>query len=75
MRGWREDTIAGVPCSPHAASSTERTSGTSEIPFLIIRGADEEAAGEVTVRDMATGEQHRVPDGDAGAQIERLLDH
>lgn len=43
--------------------------------FVVIRGADEEAAGEVIVRDMTTGEQHRVPDGDAVAQIERLLGH
>ncbi|MBB5998248.1 histidine--tRNA ligase [Streptomonospora salina] len=43
--------------------------------FAVIRGADEQAAGEITVRDMATGEQHRVADDDAVAQIERLLGH
>ncbi|QBI53982.1 histidine--tRNA ligase [Streptomonospora litoralis] len=41
--------------------------------LAVIRGADEQAAGEVTVRDMASGEQHRVPDEGAAAYVERLL--
>ncbi|MDT0304325.1 histidine--tRNA ligase [Streptomonospora wellingtoniae] len=41
--------------------------------LAVIRGAGEQAAGEMAVRDMASGEQQRVPDADAVAGIQRLL--
>ncbi|WP_393916113.1 ATP phosphoribosyltransferase regulatory subunit [Halostreptopolyspora alba] len=41
--------------------------------LAVIRGSDEQAAGEVIVRDMDSGDQQRVPDGDAVAHVERLL--
>jgi histidyl-tRNA synthetase len=39
----------------------------------LIVGGDELARGEVTLRDMATGDQHAVPRADAIASVRALL--
>lgn len=40
--------------------------------FLVILGADEIAAGEITIKDLANGEQERVPVGSASAHLRGL---
>lgn len=41
--------------------------------FTVIFGSEEQASGEVTIRDMASGDQNRVPLAQAGADLgERL---
>ena len=34
---------------------------STDVPFVVIEGDDERAAGEVTVKDLRTGEQQRLP--------------
>lgn len=41
--------------------------------FVVLYGADEQAAGEVTVRDMATGDQARVRLSDAAGHLARRV--
>ncbi|WP_231640601.1 histidine--tRNA ligase [Nocardiopsis sp. NRRL B-16309] len=42
--------------------------------FAIIYGADEQAAGEVTVRDMESGEQTRSPIANASSYLQELIE-
>ena len=43
------------------------------IPIVLFRGPDELASGVVTVRLLATGQQHRVPEPELPALLRRLL--
>ncbi len=43
------------------------------VPFVAILGEDEIAAGEVSVKDMATGEQKRLPLGEAAGVLSAVL--
>lgn len=42
--------------------------------FVIIHGPDEQATGDVTLRDMRSGEQSRVPLADVPPELSRRLD-
>jgi histidyl-tRNA synthetase len=43
------------------------------VPLVVIEGDDEKAAGEITVKDLRTGEQRRVPRAGAGPVLRDLL--
>ncbi len=43
------------------------------VPFVAILGEDEIAAGEVSIKDMATGEQKRLPLGEAAGLLSAVL--
>jgi histidyl-tRNA synthetase len=43
------------------------------IPFALLAGSDERAAGTVTIRDLTTREQQQVPRADLAATLHRLL--
>jgi histidyl-tRNA synthetase len=43
--------------------------GAKGIPFAAIAGGDEIAANEVTIKNLATGDQRRVPRADVAAQL------
>lgn len=43
------------------------------VPFVAFLGEDEIAAGEVSVKDMATGEQKRLPLGEAAGLLSAML--
>ena len=43
------------------------------VPLVVIEGDDEKAAGEITVKDLRTGEQQRLPRADAAARLQALL--
>ena len=45
----------------------------SGIPFAVLIGADEAAAGTVSVKDMASGEQQTLPPAQAAALIDEAL--
>ena len=44
------------------------------IPFAVILGEDEAAAGTVSVKDLATGEQGTLPPAEAAAYINAALE-
>jgi histidyl-tRNA synthetase len=46
-----------------------RAAGRRGVPLVAILGPDELAADEVAVRDMASGEQTRLPRGSAAAAL------
>ncbi len=46
----------------------------SGIPFALIVGGDEAAEGVAAVKDMATGEQRKLPPADAAARIVAALE-
>ena len=56
--GWRTGTYLGAS---RKLSKQLRWASDQGARYSVIYGADERAAGEVTVRDMVTGEQARVP--------------
>ena len=43
------------------------------VPFAVLLGEDEIAAGELSVKDMRTGEQKRMKNEDAAAYIMRAV--
>ena len=43
------------------------------IPFAVIQGPDEQAAGEVVVRNLVSGDQHRISTANLVADIRALL--
>jgi histidyl-tRNA synthetase len=43
------------------------------VPLVVVEGDDERAAGELTVKDLRTGEQQRVSRAEAGARLRMLL--
>ncbi len=43
------------------------------VPLVVIEGDDERAAGEITVKDLRTGEQQRLPRADAATRLQALL--
>ncbi|BCS33042.1 histidine--tRNA ligase [Luteitalea sp. TBR-22] len=43
------------------------------VPLVVIEGEDEKAAGELTVKDLRSGEQRRLPRADAGPLLRDLL--
>ncbi len=43
------------------------------VPLVVVEGDDERAAGELTVKDLRTGEQQRVPRSGAAPRITELL--
>ncbi len=43
------------------------------VPLVVIEGDDERAAGELTVKDLRTGEQQRLPRANAGPRLRTLL--
>ncbi|HTU99259.1 MAG TPA: His/Gly/Thr/Pro-type tRNA ligase C-terminal domain-containing protein, partial [Luteitalea sp.] len=43
------------------------------VPLVVIEGDDEKAAGEITVKDLRTGEQQRLPRADAAPRLRALL--
>lgn len=43
------------------------------VRFATIRGPDEVEAGTVTVRDLATGEQQQIPEGEVAGRLRDLL--
>ena len=56
--GWRTGTYLGAS---RKLSKQLKWASDQGVSYSVIYGADERAAGEVTVRDMVTGEQARVP--------------
>ena len=43
------------------------------VPLVVIEGDDERAAGELTVKDLRTGQQERVPRADAAVRLQALI--
>lgn len=43
------------------------------VPLVVVEGDDERAAGEITVKDLRTGEQQRLTRADAGHRVRALL--
>jgi histidyl-tRNA synthetase len=43
------------------------------VPLVLIEGDDERAAGELTVKDLRTGEQQRVARAAAALRLRALL--
>lgn len=43
------------------------------IRFAVIMGPDEKAQGLVTVKDLATGDQHQIPRGEVAARMKALI--
>jgi histidyl-tRNA synthetase len=43
------------------------------VPFVVIAGDDERARGDVAIKDLRSGEQHNVPQPEAGAFIVKAL--
>ncbi|MDQ3154477.1 MAG: ATP phosphoribosyltransferase regulatory subunit, partial [Actinomycetota bacterium] len=64
--GWRTGTYLGAS---RKLSKQLRWAADQGARYSVIYGAEEHAAGEVTVRDMTTGEQARVPVGDVAEHI------
>lgn len=48
---------------------------TQHAAFAVLYGPDEQAAGEITVRDMTTGDQTRVPLSDAVSHLQGAVSH
>jgi histidyl-tRNA synthetase len=47
---------------------------TTGVPLVVIEGDDERAAGEVTVKDLRSGEQQRLPRAGAAPRLRELLE-
>ena len=43
------------------------------IPIALLVGPDERASGEVTIRDMSTGEQRTIPGGSVATEVGKTL--
>jgi histidyl-tRNA synthetase len=44
------------------------------VPLVVVEGEDERAAGELTVKDLRTGVQQRIPRANAGPRVRALLE-
>jgi histidyl-tRNA synthetase len=58
---------------PDSLGAQLRYAGKKGIPFVVIPGPDEVAAGQVTIRNLETKEQQAVDSGDAVAYIKQRL--
>ena len=58
---------------PEKLGKQLKYAGGRGIPFAVIMGTDELAAGRVTIKNLSTGEQQTVPRPDAGRTVKALL--
>ena len=65
---------AEVYARPARMSAQIKYADTKGIPYAVILGSDEVAAGTVAIRDLANREQHVVPRGELIGQIRQLSD-
>jgi histidyl-tRNA synthetase len=64
--GWRTGTYLGAS---RKLSKQLKWAADQGARYSLIYGADERAAGQVTLRDMATGEQTRAPIADVARHL------
>ena len=57
--------------SPTSSASSSSMPRRADPRFVAVVGGDERAAGEVTIKDMTSGEQIAVPAGRGGVVAER----
>jgi histidyl-tRNA synthetase len=65
-----------VEVYPEASRKVEKAlkyAAARNVPVMVIFGEDEQARGEVAVRDLQTRQQHSVPRASAAASIARLV--
>ncbi|WP_406172210.1 histidine--tRNA ligase [Streptomyces sp. NBC_00996] len=79
MRLATELRSKGLRVGTYLGSSTKlgkqlKWANDQKARITVLYGADEQAASEVTLRDMQTGDQRRVPLGTAAADVCRVLE-
>ena len=74
LRAMKQLRAAGIPCEmyPDAAKMKKQMEYANRraIPLVVIIGSDELAAGNATVKNMATGEQQAVPLAELAARLQ-----
>ena len=74
LRAMKQLRAAGIPCEmyPDAAKRKKQMEYANRraIPLVVIIGSDELAAGNATVKNMATGEQQAVPLAELAARLQ-----
>ena len=74
LRAMKQLRAAGIPCEmyPDAAKMKKQMEYANRrgIPRAVISGSDELAAGNATVKNMATGEQQAVPLAELAARLQ-----
>ena len=74
LRAMKQLRAAGIPCEmyPDAAKMKKQMEDANRraIPLVVIIGSDELAAGNATVKNMATGEQQAVPLAELAARLQ-----
>ena len=74
LRAMKRLRAAGIPCEmyPDAAKMKKQMEYANRraIPLVVIIGSDELAAGNATVKNMATGEQQAVPLAELAARLQ-----
>jgi histidyl-tRNA synthetase len=68
---------AGIACEVYPSrdklGKQFKLADQKKIPLVLVIGPDEAAAGNVTVRDMKSGDQESVPASDVAARVQALL--
>ena len=74
LRAMKQLRAAGIPCEmyPDATKMKKQMEYANRraIPLVVIIGSDELAAGNATVKNMATGEQQAVPLAELAARLQ-----
>ena len=74
LRAMKQLRAAGIPCEmyPDAAKMKKQMEYANRraVPWVVIIGSDELAAGNATVKNMATGEQQAVPLAELAARLQ-----
>ena len=73
LRAMKQLRAAGIPCEMYDAAKMKKQmeyANRRAIPLVVIIGSDELAAGNATVKNMATGEQQAVPLAELAARLQ-----
>ena len=74
LRAMKQLRAAGIPCEMYPAAAKMKKqmeyANRRAIPLVVIIGSDELAAGNATVKNMATGEQQAVPLAELAARLQ-----
>ena len=75
IAAWlREDLKVELDLGRRSLQSQMKTAGSAGARFAIIVGEDEMASGVLTVKDMTTGQQEKVPEVDVSGYLKRMLE-